>query len=780
MSISATELTREVAGGTVGLAALDTLAPAGPSAVDTDTSTGIAGGTGAVSSADAADPGEVVSRLLEQAHAALVAAAGFPDLPQELTLGFLKGLKPEDLSQEERDALALSYAAELRLTGLLDRFGTGLSSLRAKSLVRGQAHFELTNNKAGHKTFPDLLGQASGKGSQATFREMRTAQTLGNSPEAQSAIDEGLITMDHVDALARARATAHRSGGEELTAKEESLLVGMAKTRTADQYSKDVNRFMAGRNPLAHDASHEQIQSRRYFNMSRGISGTHLRGFIDPVAAEVLSTALAAASARPGPDDDRTPEQRRADALIEVAKTPLKMGTFKSGAHVRPHVSVIMTEQTFAHATFEAERREKVAEHERLVAAYECQVAAYECQVAERAQQFQPTQQSEHAQQLEHAQQFQPTQQSEHAQRAMHLNLDLDSSGPTASSAECELLLVAPVAPVAPAPLDPALLKPVAMEPAEFEDGTAIPFNELAMILCDCTVTRVVLNADGVPTDLGRTERVYAKELYRAVVARDRTCRFEGCHMPSHLSEVHHIKWWGRDNGVTSVENGVVACRYHHGLIHSGTLEVVKNELGLPFIVPVGKSAPAPTTSRSQLTSLAPPAPSALTPMAPLGPLGPLATATPTEPASAPPPLAPQGPLATATPEEPAPAPPPLVPQGPLSPLTAPVPAPATIQLSKVEDATMPSSETDQPPPPLYLPSPNIKVFRDSSAFMSWQVTASGTNLSGEQNTGTPTGGHQSGKSLDVGPRRRVGRLKQKVGTSVAVDKSFDLFASTQ
>jgi hypothetical protein len=54
----------------------------------------------------------------------------------------------------------------------------------------------------------------------------------------------------------------------------------------------------------------------------------------------------------------------------------------------------------------------------------------------------------------------------------------------------------------------------------------------------------------------------------RAVVARDRHCRFPGCDRPSAWCDAHHVVHWA-DGGATSVENLLLLCRRHHRMIHA-------------------------------------------------------------------------------------------------------------------------------------------------------------------------------------------------------------------
>jgi hypothetical protein len=142
-------------------------------------------------------------------------------------------------------------------------------------------------------------------------------------------------------------------------------------------------------------------------------------------------------------------------------------------------------------------------------------------------------------------------------------------------------------------------------EPATWENGTPLPASEVGRVLCDCDLTRVVLDADDVPLNLGRTRRTYTGAQRRAVIARDRGCRWPGCAAQARWCEIHHIRWWGRDEGETSVVNGVLLCSFHHHEVHRRDLTV--SRVGVP-VRGVRAGGPGPRVGgRRALTS--PPTP---------------------------------------------------------------------------------------------------------------------------------------------------------------------------
>jgi 5-methylcytosine-specific restriction endonuclease McrA len=78
---------------------------------------------------------------------------------------------------------------------------------------------------------------------------------------------------------------------------------------------------------------------------------------------------------------------------------------------------------------------------------------------------------------------------------------------------------------------------------------------------------RVVMAGRSEPVDVGRKTAVVPPAMRRAVIVRDRHCRFPGCDRPHRWCDAHHVVHWA-DGGSTAVQNLVLLCRRHHRLVH--------------------------------------------------------------------------------------------------------------------------------------------------------------------------------------------------------------------
>jgi hypothetical protein len=110
-------------------------------------------------------------------------------------------------------------------------------------------------------------------------------------------------------------------------------------------------------------------------------------------------------------------------------------------------------------------------------------------------------------------------------------------------------------------------------------------------IACDAIVQRIVVNADGVPPEMGRAERTFPPDQCRAIMVRDGGCRFPGCDQGPESCEAHHAMVFWEDGGLTDLANGLAVCRGrgHHRLIHEGGWTVAGDpDCELTFFDPDG------------------------------------------------------------------------------------------------------------------------------------------------------------------------------------------------
>lgn len=95
-----------------------------------------------------------------------------------------------------------------------------------------------------------------------------------------------------------------------------------------------------------------------------------------------------------------------------------------------------------------------------------------------------------------------------------------------------------------------------------------VPLADARALLGDSILT-VVLTKGQAVTTIAHAGRTIPATIRRALDARDQRCRVPGCGVRDHL-QVHHIESIA-DGGITTLENCVKICAYHHRLItHHG------------------------------------------------------------------------------------------------------------------------------------------------------------------------------------------------------------------
>ena len=106
----------------------------------------------------------------------------------------------------------------------------------------------------------------------------------------------------------------------------------------------------------------------------------------------------------------------------------------------------------------------------------------------------------------------------------------------------------------------------------QLEDGSALSSETLRRLTCDGASVAMTEDEQGSVLDVGRKTRTIPTSLRRALVSRDRGCRFPGCTCKAFV-DGHHVTHWS-NGGVTALGNLVLLCPFHHRLVHEGGLGV--------------------------------------------------------------------------------------------------------------------------------------------------------------------------------------------------------------
>jgi hypothetical protein len=289
-----------------------------------------------------------------------------------------------------------------------------------------------------------------------TAREhLRIARALEEMPQTRQALDAGELSMSAVRVL-----VATRDADPSAFGRCEKELVQAARIHSM----KDLQRVAAyWRQAVEREQSlegDEKVRERRRLHASVSFLGmVRVDGDLDPETGETLLTALRTvldAESRSGGGDDRTPAQRRADALGEICRQWLDLAERPSVAGERPHVTV---------------------------------------------------------------------------------TVDADA------------------------------LQGALGETSELDHVGAVHPDAARRLACDASIMRVVMAGRSEPLDVGRRTPVVSPAMRRALIVRDRHCRFPGCDRPHTWCDAHHVVHWA-DGGPTALPNLLLLCRRHHRMVH--------------------------------------------------------------------------------------------------------------------------------------------------------------------------------------------------------------------
>ena len=202
---------------------------------------------------------------------------------------------------------------------------------------------------SGAATVVSWLRTACRMSAPAAHERVEVAHAMETCPEIDQPWRSGAIGYQHVAVLARSL----REVGPTAFRRMLGDLLDAARTLDPSRLRYVTRYLRYCVDPDGSEAAAEEAHARRYLNISQTFDGIFvIDGQLDPEAGSAVRAAIAALN-KPLPNDERTPGQRRADALGELAHRQLRGGHLPTTHGQRPHLVVTVPEQSLRGASSE-------------------------------------------------------------------------------------------------------------------------------------------------------------------------------------------------------------------------------------------------------------------------------------------------------------------------------------------------------------------------------------------------------------------------------------------
>jgi Domain of unknown function (DUF222)/HNH endonuclease len=338
---------------------------------------------------------------------------------------------------------------------------------------------------------------------------VRTARALYRGPLAQTgqALAEGTISAAHAQVLA--------AGTQELpthvAAEAEPVLLAAARRLDPPRLRRVISHLRLVVDPEGAEGLAERRHQQRGLWVSATWEGmVAVNGLLEAEAGQTLVAALEPLARPTNADDTRSGGQRRADALVELARRNLESGQLPQTGGVRPQLLVTVDlDSLLGHPDgVGGEAGGALPLDPEACRRLACDGAVTRVLVTRH-----PT----------------THQHPDHRPDPDH--------GPAG---------------------------PQHQDHPETDDNLAARLQAAA--------TRLPPTLGGAPTqplEVGRTSRVVSAAQRAALVVRDGGCAVPGCDRPPAWCEAHHLVHW-LHGGPTDLENLALVCRAHHRAVHEG------------------------------------------------------------------------------------------------------------------------------------------------------------------------------------------------------------------
>jgi hypothetical protein len=383
---------------------------------------------------------------------------------------------------------------------------------------------------------------------------VRGAVTGREMPATAAALADGAISPEHVMVVGKVLRNLPESVSVDQAQQAERDLAGFCREYdplTVAKLGDYLLHVLDADAPGDRDGERRRRRELRLNESTGGVSGTLtaeglalLRTALDPLAAP--------APAADGTPDPRSPGQRLADALVELARRAIAADRYPANHGVAHRVMVIAGLDT-------------------LTAGHTCPDSAEGSGAAPRESRSNQAGPAEEANDADLT--TEPTGPANHTGPAAQPTGQVNDTGsaPQAGVTHPAGDTGAPAGPGPDRPVtaaaDAARAAGAGVAPAELIWGGAISAAAARRIACHAGIQRVILDPTGAVLDVGREYRTVTPAQFIALTARDGGCAFPGCTRNPSWCIAHHIIHW-IDGGETNLDNLVLLCQYHHTVIH--------------------------------------------------------------------------------------------------------------------------------------------------------------------------------------------------------------------
>jgi hypothetical protein len=177
----------------------------------------------------------------------------------------------------------------------------------------------------------------------AAGQQVAVARSLAEHPALAAAYTSGAVSFDH----ARAVTGCLRTLPANVIVEAEQILVDAARDVPVDDLRVAAERARDAWGAETAREREERKFASRWLETTATFDGMiALSGMLDPESGATLHTALTALMAQHAADDERSAGQRRADALVDLARIATTTGRLPQLSGDRPRVTVTIDWET--------------------------------------------------------------------------------------------------------------------------------------------------------------------------------------------------------------------------------------------------------------------------------------------------------------------------------------------------------------------------------------------------------------------------------------------------